>query len=299
MASPRRSAKQKTVSAELADATDVVLPSVMTDSHRDYLRERILTVGSSMLADIDILEFLLLAMSRPQPQQLAQALLARFDSFPRVIAAPVWDLLAVEGLGIDGVAVLKSIQLAALRLTRAEVMNKPVLGRWDRLMVYLHAELSRERVEQFRVLFLNNRGRVLADEVLQHGTVDHVRIEPRQVAERALELSATALILVHNRTSGDPTPTEDDFAMNEQIRTTAAVLSIELLDHIVMGDGCWFSFREKGLLDRSSAFVGTETERAMPFLGYCHERRDAVVRANPKVGAAAPRARFQRSVHRK
>lgn len=87
--------------------------------------------------------------------------------------------------------------------------------------------------------------------------------------------------------------------MNEQIRTTAAVLSIELLDHIVMGDGCWFSFREKGLLDRTSALVGPAAERATPFLGYCHERQDAVVRASPKLGAAAPRARFQRSVRRK
>jgi DNA repair protein RadC len=299
MVSPRRPAKQKTVSPELAHAPDVVRPSMTPDSHRDYLCERILTVGSSMLADFDILEFLLLAVCRPQPQRLARALLARFDSFPKVIAAPVWDLLSVEGLGIDGAAVLKSIQLAALRLTRAEVMNKPVLRRWDRLMVYLHAELSRERVEQFRVLFLNNRGRLLADEVLQHGTVDHVRVEPRQVAKRALELSAAALILVHNRTNGDPTPTDDDIAMNEQIRSAAAALSIDLLDHIVMGDGCWFSFRERGLLDRDPASVEPATEPAIPFLGYCHERQAGIVRAGPKVGAAAPRARFHRSVRRK
>ena len=123
-----------------------------------------------MLADIDILEFLLLTVSGRWPASGA-GLLTRFGSFPRVIAAPVWDLLSVEGLGIDGAAVMKSIHLAALRLTRAEVMNKPVLDRWDRLMVYLHAELSRERVEQFRVLFLNNHGRLLADEALQRGTV--------------------------------------------------------------------------------------------------------------------------------
>ena len=241
----------------------------------------------------------LLATRKPREttKALAQTLLTLFGSFPRVIAAPVWDLLPIEGLGIDGTAVMKSIHLAALRLVRAEVIHKPVFDRLDQLMIYLHAELSRERVEQFRVLFLNNRGRLLADETLQRGTVTHVRIQPRQVVTRALELSATSVILVHNRTSGDPEPTDDDLAMNEEIRTATAALSIELLDHILIGDGCWFSFREKGLLDRTPASVAPATE-SVPFLGYCRESQDAVV-AGRTVGAAALPTRHRSSIRKK
>jgi DNA repair protein RadC len=140
------------------------------------------------------------------------------------------------------------VQAAALRLMRAEVIDQPVLNNWDRLLAYLGAELSRERVEQFRVLFLDNRNRLLADEAQQRGTVNHTPVYPREVAKRALELHATALILVHNHPSGDPTPSRDDIAMTEQIRTAAAALSIVLHDHIIVGNGRWLSFRKEGLL---------------------------------------------------
>jgi len=165
-----------------------------------------------------------------------------------VIAAPVPDLLSVEGIGEAAVAALKSVQAAALRLMRAEVIDQPVLNNWDRLLAYLGAELSRERVEQFRVLFLDNRNRLLADEAQQRGTVNHTPVYPREVAKRALELHATALILVHNHPSGDPTPSRDDIAMTEQIRAAAAALSIVLHDHIIVGNGRWLSFRKEGLL---------------------------------------------------
>jgi DNA repair protein RadC len=249
------------------------------------------------VADVDILELLLPAVSQTKPQDLAQALLTRFGSFPRVIAAPVWDLLSVDGLGTEAAAVLKCIHLAALRLVRAEVTRKPVLGRSEQLIAYLHAELSRESVEQFRVLFLNNRGRLLADETLQYGTVDHVLIEPRQIAKRALELCAAAMILVHNRPSGDPTPTDDDLAMHEEIRTAAAALAIELVDHIVVGDGCWFSFQEKGLLARTPASDGPTAEDAMPL---CDRRssKHSRVPASRKVGAAAAQTRCRRPVRK-
>ncbi len=128
------------------------------------------------------------------------------------------ELLAVEGLGEAGAAALKSVQAAALRLMRAEVIDQPVLTNWDRLMAYLNAELSRERVEQFRVLFLDNRNRLLADEAQQRGTVNHTPVYPREVAKRALELHATALILVHNHPSGDPTPSAEDIAMTREIK---------------------------------------------------------------------------------
>jgi DNA repair protein RadC len=158
------------------------------------------------------------------------------------------DLLAVEGMGEAGVAALKSIQAAALRLLQAEIMGQPVLNNWDRLMAYLGAELSREPVEQFRVLFLDNRNRLLADEAQQRGTVNHTPVYPREVSKRALELHATALILVHNHPSGDPTPSRDDILMTQQIRAAVEALSVVLHDHVVIGNGRWVSFRKQGLL---------------------------------------------------
>jgi DNA repair protein RadC len=212
------------------------------------LRERFLTAGPEALADHEMLEIVLFALPRRDTKPLARALLSRFGSFAGVIAAPIPDLLSVEGIGEAAVAALKSVHAAALRLMRAEVIDQPVLNNWDRLLAYLGAELSRERVEQFRVLFLDNRNRLLADEAQQRGTVNHTPVYPREVAKRALELHATALILVHNHPSGDPTPSRDDIAMTEQIRAAAAALSIVLHDHIIVGNGRWLSFRKEGLL---------------------------------------------------
>jgi DNA repair protein RadC len=216
--------------------------------HRLRLRERFLAAGPEALADHEMLEIVLFALPRRDTKPVARTLLSRFGSFAMVIAAPVQDLLAVEGLGEAGVAALKSVHAAALRLLRAEVIDQPVLNNWDRLMAYLNAELSRERVEQFRVLFLDNRNHLLADEAQQRGTVNHTPVYPREVAKRALELHATALIVVHNHPSGDPTPSHDDIAMTQQIKAAAAALSIVLHDHIVVGNGRWLSFRKEGLL---------------------------------------------------
>ncbi|HEY6441377.1 MAG TPA: DNA repair protein RadC [Acetobacteraceae bacterium] len=232
---------------------DVTLPdtaarSVGVDGHRGRLRERLLTAGPDALADHEMLEIVLFAMPRRDTKPVARALLSRFGSFARVITASVPDLLSVDGLGEAGVAALKSVQAAALRLLRAEVVDQPVLTNWERLTAYLSAELSRERIEQFRVLFLDSRNRLLADEAQQRGTVNHTPVYPREVAKRALELHATALILVHNHPSGDPTPSRDDIVVTEQIRVAAAALSIALHDHIIVGNGRWLSFRREGLL---------------------------------------------------
>jgi DNA repair protein RadC len=218
------------------------------DGHRKRLRDRLLTVGPEALADHEMLEFILFALPRRDTKPLARALLTRFGSFAQAIAAPTQDLLAVDGLGETGTAALKSVHAAALRLMRAEVINQPVLNNWDRLMDYLNAEISRERVEQFRVLFLDNRNRLLADEAQQRGTVNHTPVYPREVAKRALELHATALILVHNHPSGDPTPSRDDIAMTQQVKEAVSALSITLHDHIVVGNGKWLSFLQEGLL---------------------------------------------------
>ncbi len=218
------------------------------DGHRHRLRARFLTAGPDALADHEMLELVLYALPRRDTKGLARELIARFGGFAGAIAAPTQDLLAVEGLGETGTAALKAVQAAALRLLRAEVLSRPVLNNWDRLMAYLGAELSRERVEQFRILFLDNKNRLLADEAQQRGTVNHTPVYPREVAKRALELHATALIVVHNHPSGDPTPSRDDIAMTQQIKAAVEPLSIVLHDHVVIGNGSWFSFHKEGLL---------------------------------------------------
>jgi len=213
------------------------------------MRARLLVAGPDSVADHELLEMVLfLALPRRDTKPIARALLARFGSFAGAISAPLSELRTVEGMGDAGAAALKTIQAAALRLVRAEVLNRPVLANWDRLLDYLTAVLARERVEQFRVLFLDNRNRLLADEAQARGTVDHTPVYPREVVKRALELHATALILVHNHPSGDPTPSRDDIEMTTLVKQAAAALSITLHDHVIVGNGRWFSFRQEGLL---------------------------------------------------
>jgi len=217
--------------------------------HRERLRQRLLTAGPDSLNDQDLLELILfLALPRRDTKPIARALLARFGSFANVIAAPVNELRAIEHMKDSGPAALKAVQAAALRLARAEVVNQPVLNNWDRLMQYLNAALARERVEQFRVLFLDTRNRLLADEAQARGTVNHTPVYPREVVKRALELQATALILVHNHPSGDPTPSQDDIAMTREVAQAARALNIVLHDHIIVGNGRWLSFRQQELL---------------------------------------------------
>ena len=239
--------------AEAPDLFDTVEPEPASlpfgvAGHRKRLRDRLLTAGPDALADHEMLEIVLFTLPRCDTKPLARALIAQFGSFAGVIAAPVQDLLAAEGLGKAGVATLKAVQGAALRLMRAEVIDQPVLNNWDRLLAYLNGELAREKVEQFHVLFLDNRNRLIADEAQARGTVNHTPVYPREVVKRGLELHATALILVHNHPSGDPTPSPDDVAMTREIKVAATALGIVLHDHIVVGNGRWLSFRNEGLL---------------------------------------------------
>ena len=224
-------------------------PTAGLEGHRARMRTRLLTAGPTALADHEMLEMMLfLALPRRDTKPIARALLARFASFGGVIAAPPNDLRGIEGLGEAGVAALKLVQAAALRLAKAEVVEKPLLSNWDRLMEYLNAALARERVEQFHVLFLDTRNRLLADEAQARGTVNHTPVYPREVIKRALELHATALILVHNHPSGDPTPSQVDIDMTQEVKAAAGLLSIALHDHIIIGNGRWLSFRQEGLL---------------------------------------------------
>jgi DNA repair protein RadC len=242
----------------LSDQAALLLPpadnqvdpaSAGAEGHRNRMRARLLTAGPDAVADHELLEMVLfLALPRKDTKKIARALLARFGSFANVISAPLNELQAVEDMKEAGPAALKTVQAAALRLARAEVIDRPVMNNWDRLMSYLHAVLARERVEHFRILFLDNRNRLLADEAQARGTVNHTPVYPREVVKRALELHASAIILVHNHPSGDPTPSGDDLAMTQEIRKAAASLAIVLHDHVVVGNGRWLSFRQEGLL---------------------------------------------------
>jgi DNA repair protein RadC len=190
----------------------------------------------------------LFAVPRVDTKPLAKALIAKFGSFAGAIAAPRAELLAVEGMGDGAVAALKVVHAASLRLLKAEVRDQPVLSSWDRLLAYLHAALAREPVEQVRVIFLDNRNRLIADEQQSRGTVNHTPLYPREVVKRALELQAAALILVHNHPSGDPTPSRADIEMTREVAAAAKALGLALHDHVIVGMGRWLSFRQEGLL---------------------------------------------------
>ncbi len=224
-------------------------PAPGAEGHRGRMRAKLLAAGSEALADYELLEMVLfLALPRRDTKAIAKQMLARFGSFAGVVAAPVTELLRIEGVGDSGAAAVKTVHAAALRLARAEVMERPVLSNWDRLMDYLNAAIARERIEQVRVLYLDTRNRLLADEAQSRGTVNHTPVYPREVVRRALELHATALILVHNHPSGDPTPSAADIAMTREICAAAKALSVAVHDHVIVGNGRWLSFRREGLM---------------------------------------------------
>ena len=223
--------------------------AVGVEGHRARLRARFLAGGAEAVAEHELIEMILfLALPRRDTKPISRALLARFGSYAAAISASVPDLLSVEGLGEAGVAALKIVQASAQRLAKAEVLYRPVLSNWDRLMEYLQAVLAREKIEQFRVLFLDNRNRLLGDEAQSTGTVNHTPVYPREVVKRALDLHATAIILVHNHPSGDPSPSREDIEMTKEIKHAANALSIVLHDHVIVGNGQWLSFRKAGLL---------------------------------------------------
>jgi DNA repair protein RadC len=217
--------------------------------HRARMRQRLLVHGADALLDHELLEVVLfLALPRRDTKPLARALIGRFGSYANTISATPLELLGVPGLGEAGVAALKTVQGAALRLARAEVIDKPVLNSWDRLTDYLTATLSREKVEHVHVLYLDTRNRLIADEAQARGTVNHTPVYPREVVKRALELQSTALILVHNHPSGDPTPSRADIEMTQEIKAAAQVFGIAVHDHLIVGNGRQLSFRQEGLL---------------------------------------------------
>jgi len=204
--------------------------------HRERLRERFREAGADALSDYELLELLLFrALPRRDVKPLAKALLERFGSFAEAISAPEVRLAEVKGLGDAGITELKIVQAAASRLVRGAVKKRPVLSSWSTVLDYCRTAQAFADREQFRVLFLDKRNQLIADELQQVGTVDHTPVYPREVVKRALELSATAIILVHNHPSGDPTPSRADIQMTQQIIAVANPLGISVHDHIIVG----------------------------------------------------------------
>ena len=204
--------------------------------HRERLRTRFMQAGSEALADYEMLELLLFrAIPRRDVKPLAKALLAKFGSFAEVISAPPQRLAEVEGLGESAVVEFKIVQAAAQRLAKGKVQARPALSSWSSVLDYIRAAQAFADKEQFRILFLDKKNQVIADEVQQQGTIDHTPVYPREVVKRALELSATAIILVHNHPSGDPTPSHADIEMTKQIASVAKPLGISLHDHVIVG----------------------------------------------------------------
>lgn len=219
------------------------------DGHRARMRTRLLKAGPDALADHEMLEMVLfLALPRRDTKPVARLLLDRFGTFAAAISAAPAELQALDGVGEAGAAAMKLVQGASLRLLRDAVRDKPVLTDWRLLTDYLVGVLAHERVEQARVLFLDAKNRLLADEIQVRGTVNQTMIYPREVVRRALELHATAIILVHNHPSGDPTASREDMAMTKTVQQAAAVLGIALHDHIIVAGNRWVSFRTEGWL---------------------------------------------------
>ncbi len=217
--------------------------------HRQRLRERFLKGGPDALPDYEMLELLLFgADPRRDTKPVAKGLLKRFGSFSEVISAEPRALKEVSGVGDSAVIAIKTVQASALRLAREEIMEKPVLGNWNKLLQYCRASMAFESTERFRILFLNKQNAVIADEVQQTGTVDHTPVYPREVMKRALELGATAIIMVHNHPSGDPQPSKADIEMTKEVRDAGRKLGITLHDHLIMTKAGHASFKEMGLL---------------------------------------------------
>jgi DNA repair protein RadC len=224
------------------------LPSYIAD-HRKRLRSRFMEGGATAMPDYELLELLLFrTIPRQDVKPLVRLLLETFGDLNRVVTASPARLLQVKGVGEAVVQDLKILEAVAQRMMRARVMHKPVLSSWDALLDYCHTTMAHRETEQFRILFLDRKNTLIADEEQAQGTVDHVPVYPREVVKRALELNASALILVHNHPSGDPTPSQADISMTIQIQDACQVLSLTLHDHLIIGKERELSFRAQGYL---------------------------------------------------
>ncbi len=217
--------------------------------HRQRLRERFRRAGAAGLDDHEMVELLLFAaIPRRDVKPLAKSLVDRFAGYAGVLSASRSELSRIDGLGDVAIDTLLVVREAAVRLARVEAMSSPVLSGWQKLIDYCRADMARARTEHFRLLFLDRRNRLIHDEVHQVGTVDHAPVYPREVAKRCLELSATAVILVHNHPSGDPAPSRADIDITKDIAKALGAIGVVVHDHLVIGRAGHASFKSLGLL---------------------------------------------------
>jgi len=224
------------------------LPSYISD-HRQRLRARFMAGGAAAMPEYELLELVLFrAIPRRDIKPLAHALMKRFGDFNRVVTAPEARLRDVPGVGDAVIVELKIVEAAAHRMARSRIMQTQVLSSWDALLDYCHTTMAHRETEQFRVLYLDRKNVLIADEEQAKGTVDHVPVYPREVAKRALELNASAIILVHNHPSGDPTPSQSDLDMTQRVNAACEALGLTLHDHLIIGKSRELSFRSEGYL---------------------------------------------------
>lgn len=217
--------------------------------HREHLRTRFLKGGHTPMPEYEVLELLLFnAVPRDDVKPLAKRLLQEFGDLSGVVGASQYRLLKIERATKQVYYQLRLVEAFSERLSKAKLRDRDVLSSWDALVSYCRSSMSHRESEQFRVLFLDRRNGLIADEVQGQGTVDHVTVYPREVAKRALELNATAIILVHNHPSGDPTPSDGDVEMTYRVESACATIGVEVHDHIVVGRGKECSLRTAGLI---------------------------------------------------
>jgi DNA repair protein RadC len=217
--------------------------------HRKRLRERVLNAKAASLQDYELLEMLLFAGNpRGDTKPLAKILISHFGSLSKVLSASSEDLMKAEGVGESAAASILVVREFAGRLLQNAVMEKPIMQSWKALLDYCHATMGHDNKEQFRIFFLDKKNKLIADEKQQEGTVDHTPVYPREVVKRCLDLGASAIILVHNHPSGDPTPSQEDITMTQQIMQALTPVSVRLHDHLVIGSEEHYSFASNGLL---------------------------------------------------
>lgn len=239
----------KSLKVSEANAPLVVTAAAHQSGHRERLRQRARAGGLAALPDYELLElYLFRSLPRGDVKPLAKALLARFGSFAGVLGASVEELKTVQGVGESAAVELKILHEATLRAGREGIVKRPVIASWTALLGYVRVALANESREQFRVLFLDKKNQLIADEVMNHGTVDHAPVYPREVMRRALELSSSNLILLHNHPSGDPTPSRPDIEMTRQVIAAGKALGIAVHDHLVVGRDGVASFKALGLI---------------------------------------------------
>jgi len=224
-------------------------PKSQYAGHRQRLRDRFLKTNGCELADYELIELLLCsAMPRRDVKPIAKSLMRRFHSFAGVLNADCAELQKIGGIGEAAAVSLMAVRQAAERLLQHDVMNQPVLSNWQSLMDYCRVAMGHNKTEQFRVLYLNRKNVLIADEPQQEGTVDHTPVYPRKVIKRALDLEASALIMVHNHPSGDPTPSQADIEITRDLQAAGEKLGIQLHDHVVVSKSGNVSFKTLGLL---------------------------------------------------